>query len=202
VHEHRAGLALHVRAGSLARFDVGRAEANPGAEATDIFLLWLRRVFRHDDPRRNPAARGGIGERRTVISRRVRDDAAFRFIRGEREHRIDRAARLERPDLLQVLALERERCARFRVEARARQHRRAVDEAGDPVARRPNRSQIRECCDGARVRCDGARRCHQLPGRLCALGKKRSFHDSGFVLIAPAFSMKLTYFITFCGVVV
>ena len=32
--------------------------------------------------------------------------------------------------------------------------------------------------------------------------KKRSFHESGLVLIAPVFNMKSTYFITFCGVVV
>jgi hypothetical protein len=52
-----------------------------------------------------PRARG-IGERGTVVARRMRDDATPRAALVEREHGVACAARLERADLLQVLALE------------------------------------------------------------------------------------------------
>src|SRR5690348_10265109 len=42
----------------------------------------------------------------------------------------------------------------------------------------------------------------QLPGRLCTLGKNRSFQDAGLALMEPILFMKSTYLVTFSGVVV
>src|SRR3954462_15369126 len=47
--------------------------------------------------------------------------------------------------------------------------------------------------------CDAKRGRHQLPGRLCMLGKNISCQVAGFTLIVPALYMKSTIFIVFLG---
>ena len=127
----------------------------------------------------------------------MRDDAALRLLGIEREHRVARAAGLERPHALQMLAFEEQRSARFGVDRGARHHRRAVDVRRDARRGMADRREI-----GKLQRRAGAGHFPQLPDRPCALGKNMSFHESGLTLIDPTLYMKLTYFITLFGVVV
>ena len=139
-----------------------------------------------------------IGERGAVIARRMRDDAAPRLGVAQREHGVGRAARLERADLLQVLALEEELRAGLRVERRGSEITGVRCTCGAMRACAARIAARSGSASGPRVR----RVRHQLPAAPWMFGKNRSFHESGLTLIAPTLAMKSTYFITFCGVVV
>jgi hypothetical protein len=71
----------------------------------------------------------------------VRGHAARRRGRGEAEHGVGRAARLESADRLEVLALEEERSAGLGVERLAGEHGRALDMRGNADMRRANRGK-------------------------------------------------------------
>src|SRR5437762_3109847 len=119
------------------------------------------------------------------------DDAAGGFSVGQRKHGIARAARFERRDFLQILALEEQTCANRLLERTAGQHGRSLDVLPDARMRAADRIEInldRRSGDGGRAH----RR--QLPARPCTLGKNRSFHESGLTLIVPVLAMKSTYF--------
>ena len=65
----------------------------------------------------------------------MRSHAPPRRFVVEREDGVDRSARLERADLLEVLALEKERRATRGIEPLARQDRRAMDVRTDAIVR-------------------------------------------------------------------
>src|SRR5262245_22588097 len=72
----------------------------------------------------------------------MRDHSASRLLIGERLHRITRSAKLERPDLLKVLALEEDLRSGHRVDRAAGQNRRSANERPDSVMGSPDCSEI------------------------------------------------------------
>jgi len=149
MNERCTGFARDVVTRGLARVDRGRAQAHGGAEPAHVALLDRRRVFRHDDPRRNPAPLRCVGKCCAMIPRRMRDDAPRRCRGVEREHGVARTARLERADALQVLALEEQRRADFGVDGSARHDRRPVHVWCDARGGAADRRQIRQIETGA-----------------------------------------------------
>ena len=144
VHERRAGFALNVRAGRIARRNRRCAEAYAGAAAADVVLLDLCGVLGHHDVCRNAAPLRRVRQRRAVVARRMRHDAAPRLGIGERKNCAGRAARLEGAGALQVLGLEEQPRPDFRVERTAGEHRGAMHVRRDACLRRANRVQIRQ----------------------------------------------------------
>ena len=176
---------------------VGAQKCTCAPKPSTFATLIFGRVVRHHDVRRDAAPSRRVRERRAVVAGGVRDHAARGDVVGQREHGVAGAARLERAHLLQVLALDEEARAGRVVERPAREHRRPVHVRRDPRVRRADRGEVRQRQRVPRI---GIR--HQLPGRLWTLGKKRSFHESGFTLIAPTLDMKSAYFMMLCGVCV
>src|SRR5438067_4637440 len=130
------------------------------------------------------------------------DDTSHRFIVAQRKDGIGRTARLECADLLEVLALEMKSRTHRSVERITGHHRRAADVRRDARSRGSNGEEIDgDIGLGSHCTVDG-HALRQLPRRLCALEKNRSFHDSGRTLIVPTLCMKSTYFMIFCGAVV
>src|SRR4051794_35539663 len=72
----------------------------------------------------------------------MRGHAASRRFVIEQQDCVRRPARLECADLLKVFALKKERAAAGRIEARARQHRGAMNVRKDPLVRGANSSKI------------------------------------------------------------
>ena len=112
----------------------GRAivvEHDLGAVAADRVELGARRAGRHhDDARRTDVARRPR-DRLRVVAGRDRDQAARALGRRQRQHLVERAARLERAGLLEALALEPERRRR-----RARRSTAPTSSACDGPCRR------------------------------------------------------------------
>src|SRR5262245_20571167 len=73
-----------------------------------------------------------------MIAGAVRDDAAGRLFGRELADGIGGAAELERADLLELFALEKERPTRAMVERLARVHRRDVSPTRDALGRGPD----------------------------------------------------------------
>ena len=142
MNKHRAGLPLHILAGGFACGIVRRAKANRGAEATDVFLLHLRRIVGHDDERRDAAPLGGVCERCAVIAGRMRDNAAARFIFAQREHRVAGAASLECTDPLKILAFEIQLGVDFGIDRRRAEYRRAMHVWRDSNVRGANGLEV------------------------------------------------------------
>src|SRR5262249_40466058 len=101
--------------------------------AFDRGFLHRGRSLRHDDVRRD--APHPCGERKClrVVAAGMRHNTASGLGIREPEHGIGRTAILERPDLLQVLALEVESAPGALVERRTRHHRRAMNDSLDAL---------------------------------------------------------------------
>ena len=106
MHEHRAGVALHVGARGLARGDGRRAVVQGGAVGFDRGELGRHRAFGHDDVAGDAARARRQRQRRAVVAGGMRDHAARGLVVGQRPHRVARAAELEGARALQVLGLE------------------------------------------------------------------------------------------------
>jgi len=70
-----------------------------------------------------------------MISARMRDHTATRFLVAERKDRVGRAANLEGTGFLEIFALKEELRAALLVQGMASQHRRAVDSGANAVMR-------------------------------------------------------------------
>ena len=77
-----------------------------------------------------------------MIARRMCGHAALRRGVVKREDRVGRPARLERANLLKILAFEKQRGAAGRIEPRARQDGRAMDVRANPLVRRANGDKV------------------------------------------------------------
>jgi hypothetical protein len=127
VHHRRSRFREHASARFLACRRRRVTKNDLRAVTSHSPLLHLGRVARHDDVRRDPAQRGGAGECRTVIARRMGCDARTRLLLGEREDRIAGPARLEGAHVLEVLAFEVQLRSRLVIEEAAGHHGRAVN---------------------------------------------------------------------------
>src|SRR6185503_9985333 len=106
-------------------------EDDLGAVAAHRRELRLRRGGRHHDDARRPELARRPCHRLRVIAGRDRDETSRPLGVGEARHLVERAARLERADLLEVLALEREIAAGEFGERVRLHHRRAMHPAMD-----------------------------------------------------------------------
>ncbi len=102
----RTGFVRDARGHLVAIGKCRAAQIQRRAECLDAGDLRGVRTFRHHDVRRNGARFRGQRDGGTMISRRVRDDAALGDVIRQRPHGIARAAELERADVLEILALE------------------------------------------------------------------------------------------------
>ena len=162
---------------------IGAQRRMSRAEAADVVLLDLRRVVRHHDPGRNAAALRRVGERRAVIARRMRDDAACGASASASENTALQAPRaLNAPIRWKFSHLKKSvaptsASIASHVRTGVRWMCGAMRACAARIAARSGRQRLRRQRRPAlRVSCRAAR------GRS---GKKKSFHESGFTLIAP-----------------
>jgi hypothetical protein len=126
MHERCAGLFAHGVGHRLARDDRRRAAVQRRAAGFDGFEFRRDRTFRHDDVRRDAARLRRERQRRAVIARGMRDDAARGCLVVERPHRVARTAELERAGALEVFAFEEQFRTGERIERARAQHGRDV----------------------------------------------------------------------------
>ena len=77
-----------------------------------------------------------------MIARRMCGHATVRRSVNEREDRVGRPARLERADLLKILAFEKQRGAAGRIEPRARQDGRSMNVRTNAFVRGVNGGEV------------------------------------------------------------
>ena len=130
VDEARAGLGRKPRGRLLARGEGGGAGGDLAAVGAYGGLLHGRRVLGHDDVGRHAPLPRGEGQRRGEVARGVGEHAGGGLVVRKQEHRVHRSADLEGARALEALALEDQRGAGQRVQARAAHDNRAVDVAG------------------------------------------------------------------------
>ena len=135
VNQGRARFRDHARASFFARPLIRLAENDPAAVALDGAHFHLRRVRRHHDVGRDPAKLRRARESSRMVAGRMGRHPAPRGFVIEREDRVRRSTRLERADLLEVLALEKERRPTRGIETLTRQNRRAMDVRTDAIVR-------------------------------------------------------------------
>ncbi len=118
------GLAI----GAVAEDDLRSVPAN-GRD------LDRRRVSRHHHDTWDTSHGRSVSQGSPVVPGRMRDHAARRRRLVQAQHRVGRAARLERADLLQVLALEERLEPELLIEPPGVQDRRPVDVRCDAARR-------------------------------------------------------------------
>ena len=142
--QRRAGLALHLGARRLARGDVSarRSGSSRRSGARSPASPSPRSRASRPTPRMPRRARR-VRERRAVVARRMRDDAAPRLARPTARTRRCVAPRaLNAPTFWKFSHLKKSARARFRVDRAAGEHRRAMHVRRDARVRRADRREI------------------------------------------------------------
>ena len=152
----RAGLALYIGTRGLACRDIGGPECGSSrrsaARSPASPVAALSGITTHAGmPRRAPHTRCAAP---WLPDECVTTPRAATVV-GSENTALRRAARLERADVLEVLALEEQPRADLRVDRRAGEHRRAMHVRADALVRRADRGEVRQCERGSSGRSSG-----------------------------------------------
>ena len=112
----------------------GRLEVDGGAVAPRRGELERAGASPHHDQAVDPLLGAGVRERLRVVPGRDRDHAAPALLGGQRVEPGEDAAGLERPGLLEELALQQDRRSHHLTQGPRREQRRAVDPAAEPAS--------------------------------------------------------------------